>query len=93
MPDDSKNNQIIEAYDRDGSEPQQVRAITNEYRRRKYFSFRAWYLPPEGGEDYAPGKNGINLPVDEYHEFRKLVDAMDIELGYVPRTTDPFDED
>lgn len=76
MPDS-----IIEAYDRDTSEPQQVRASVSEFKGQKYFSIRGWFLDEKAG-DYRPGKNGVNLPVDEYWRFRDLVDALDEALGY-----------
>lgn len=77
---------IIESYDRDGSEQQQVRAITSDFKGQKYFSLRAWYFAED---EYRPARNGINLPVDEYHEFRRLIAALDHELGYVPETEKP----
>lgn len=76
----------IEVYVRDDREGQEVRASLSDYKGQRYFSLRAWY-PAE--DDFRPTKNGLNLPVDEYHHFRSLIDALDAELGYVPATEDP----
>ena len=81
MPDS-----IIEAYDRDTSEPQQVRASVSDFKGQKYFSIRGWFLDDKLG-DYRPGKNGVNLPVDEYPKFRQLVAALDEQLNYTPEET------
>jgi hypothetical protein len=77
------NTNILEAYDREDRESQQVRAQVSTFKGQKYFSLRSWY-PAEPDGEYKPGKNGINLPIDEYPKFRALIDALDIELDYVP---------
>lgn len=74
---------ILDAYDREDRESQQVRAQVSEFKGQKYFSLRSWY-PAEPSGEYKPGKNGINLPVDEYPKFRELIAALDAELKYAP---------
>ena len=78
---------ILDAYERGDRENQQVRAQVSDFKGQTYFSIRAWYRTEEG--EYKPAKNGINLPKDEYKEFRKLIDALDEELNY----TGPDEED
>ena len=70
----------LAAYDRDGSERQQVRAQITTFKGRKYFSLRAWYWS-EDDQDYKPSKNGINLPIDEYEEFSELLVALNDKIG------------
>jgi hypothetical protein len=69
MPKDG----IIAKYDRTGGEA--VQARIDPYKGRDYFSIRTWYQK-DGTGDMLPGRNGINLPVDEASDFLKLVVAL-----------------
>lgn len=69
MPD----NGIIAKYERTGGE--EIQASINDFKGRPYFSLRTWYQKDGTGE-MLPGRNGINLPVDEAPDFLKLVVAL-----------------
>lgn len=47
-------------------------AQVQPFRGRDYFSFRVWYENSTTGEK-KPGKNGINLPMEEADDFLRLV--------------------
>lgn len=60
---------------------EQCKAEFSIFKGRQYFSIRCWYKTNEG--EMAPGKNGINLPVEEKKDFLKLVVALfpdDVQL-------------
>lgn len=70
----------VSKYDRGTDE---VRAEFSEFKNRKYFGIRVWWADSKAGGEMKPGKNGINLPVDEKPEFLRLVVALfpdDIQL-------------
>lgn len=81
MPD-----KTIDEYPRGKADNSVVRASTSTFKGARYFSFRAWYQNPEREGDFLPTKNGLNLPVEEYLEFRTLVAEMDKELNFDPAT-------
>lgn len=68
MPD-----KIIASFERPNGE--QVRLAKSEFKGKSYFSLRAWY-DAEGTGDWRPGKNGINLPIEELPAFLALVDHL-----------------
>jgi hypothetical protein len=61
---------IIE-YERARGE--RLRADIRDYKGREYFSFRVWWQDPAG--EMKPGKNGLNLPMDEQDDFLRCVVA------------------
>lgn len=57
------------------------RAEFSVFKGRQYFSLRCWYKGDH--DEHLPGKNGLNLPVEERDEFLRLVVALfpeDIQL-------------
>lgn len=59
---------------KDGEE--KLSGTLSKFKGREYFSFRTWYRTEggEGGSDeWKPGKNGLNLPMDEAEEFLGVV--------------------
>lgn len=54
---------------------EQLRVTLNQYRDQTYMALRVWYL--NGDNEWAPGKNGISVPVPFAHV---LGDAMDKAL-------------
>jgi hypothetical protein len=65
---------VISKYDRAGGEEAQARI--EPYKGRDYFSIRCWYVDSKDGNQLKPGRNGLNLPVDEAPEFLRLVVAL-----------------
>lgn len=74
----AEQEKVLDSYDRGDSGEQQVRAAISHFKGREYFSLRAWY---KDGEERKPSKNGINLPVDEWPQFKELVDSLDAMLN------------
>jgi hypothetical protein len=53
---------------------EQCRAEFSMWKDRPYFSIRCWFKNDK--QEMQPGKNGINLPVEEKKDFLKLVAAL-----------------
>lgn len=57
---------------KDGEE---IRADITEFKGKKYLSVRVYYLDTRDGE-MKPGKNGINLPLEEAGLFIDAADSL-----------------
>ena len=56
----------------------QLRATVQEFKGKTYVAVRVWYA---AGNAFAPGKNGINLPVDQAEKLFECVDALKAALA------------
>jgi hypothetical protein len=71
---------IVTSFERARGE--ECRAEFSEFKGREMFSIRCWYQDDPAGV-LKPGRNGINLPVEEKADFLRLVVALfpdDIQL-------------
>jgi hypothetical protein len=60
---------------------EECKAEFSEFKDRAMFSIRCWYRDDQ--DNLKPGRNGINLPVEEKDDFLRLVLALfpeDIQL-------------
>lgn len=75
MPKPETNvTELAGSYPRPEKDGEEVRAEFSMFRDRQYFSIRGWYKAD--GDTFKPGRNGINLPVEEKTQFLKLVAAL-----------------
>jgi hypothetical protein len=72
MATDERVTEPVGSYDR--AREEQCRAEFSVWKDRPYFSIRCWYKNDR--QEMAPGKNGINLPVEEKADFLRLVVAL-----------------
>lgn len=56
------------------SDTEELRVGINEYKDKKYFALRIWYFDAASNQ-YRPGKQGINVPLDRADEFFGALDA------------------
>lgn len=72
MPKTEAVTEPVAEYER--AREERCRAEFNIWKERQYFSIRCWFKNDK--QEMQPGKNGINLPVEEKAEFLKLVVAL-----------------
>lgn len=77
---DQPTNEPVAQYERAREEI--CKAEFSVFKDRQYFSIRCWYMD-EKTQEHKPGRNGINLPVEEKEDFLGLIVALfpdDIQL-------------
>ena len=72
MPNPTALPAVVASYERPNGEL--VRAGFNTFKGRAYFSVRTFYRDTTG--EWAPGRNGLNLPVDEFSDFFTLAQGL-----------------
>ncbi len=64
------------------SNGERLMAGTSEFKGKTYVSIRAYYESPKGSGEFAPGRNGINLPLADAgllaEAFSKLVENTEV---------------
>lgn len=65
---------------------EELRFSENEYKDKKYFAVRIWFRGREKDKDqFFPGKQGINVPVEKLDEFyHALGHAYDLLVSPLP---------
>lgn len=87
MPRPETNiTELAGSYQRPNKEGEVVRAEFSMFKDREYFSIRSWYQDSQGV--LKPGRNGINLPVEEKDAFLRLVVALFNDVQFVPQQGD-----
>lgn len=81
-------NSELGSYLRKDGEEKLIGGVS-KYKGRDYFSFRCWY---KGDNDtWAPGKNGVNLSMDEADNFLGVV-IQTFGIAKVKEILDQFED-